>query len=434
MAARKAAEEREKFMSSFALVGATIIDGSGDEPVVDGVIIIDGRRIVSVGRLQKSLPRSIPIVDLGGAVVMPGLIDCHVHLASEPTFNPMVALTEDPITAALRGAGYANAMLCAGITSCRDAGAHSGIAIGLRRAVDAGYVAGPRMVSCGQLLAISGGGKWGDRLSPVIAVDQIEPHLSGADAVCRAAREQIGRGATAIKLMATGLLGNDQGGTDEQFSHAEIRAGVEEAHRRGYHAFAHAHGLAGCRNAVQAGVDSVEHGTYLNEEVVRMMAERGTTLVPTLSYWARMEQRQEDAEVPVRDRRAFQETGQSQFRAHLESVRLAADHGVRIAVGSDSGSELVRHDKTAFEMTALVRAGLNPMAAIMAATRNAAELLRLRDCGRLAPGALADLIVVNGDPLTDISVLEEKERILLVVKDGDVWRDEINSGLPLKSL
>jgi imidazolonepropionase-like amidohydrolase len=421
-------------MSSFAIVGATVIDGSGNEPLVDGVIVIDGPRILSVGPAQNAIPRSIPVIDVGGAVVMPGLTDCHVHLASEPTFNPMVALTDDPITAALRGAGYTSAMLQAGITSCRDAGAHSGIAIGLRRAICAGYAAGPRIVACGQLLAISGGGKWGNRLSPVIEIEQIEPHVSGPDSVCRAAREQIGRGATAIKLMATGLLGNDQGGTDEQFSVAELRAGVEEAHRRGYHAFAHAHGLAGCRNAVQAGVDSVEHGTYLDEEVVEMMVEQGTTLVPTLSYWMRMEQRKADSEVPESERRAFQELGQSQFRAHLESVRLAAEQGVKIAVGSDGGSELVRHDDTAFEVVALVRAGLDPMAAILAATRNAADLLRLRDCGRLAPGALADFIVIDGNPLDDISVLEKKERILLVVKAGGVWRDEITSGLPLKFL
>jgi imidazolonepropionase-like amidohydrolase len=416
--------------SSFALIGGTVIDGSGGDPVTRGVVVVEGNRIIAAGpEDQVAVPREAIRIDVSGHTVMPGLIDSHVHLASRPTFDIVEALTDTAIFAAVRGATFAAAMLQAGITSCRDAGAAGGVAIGLQRAIDAGVIPGPRIVSCGQLLAITGGGKWGRWLSEAFGTDAVEPHLTGPDAVRRAAREQIGQGATAVKLFVTGLLGDPSGGHDQQFSEEEIAAGVDEAHRQGFHAFAHAHGAAGAKNAIRAGVDSIEHGTYFDEEAVELMLEHCTRLVPTLSYWERLEIGPAPADLPPSYPVSYRQKGQEQYRCHQASFRMAVERGVTVAMGTDAGSELVNHDDGAFELAAMVRCGMTPMQAIVASTANAAVLLRLPETGRLQPGKLADVIVVDGDPLTDIAVLQDKERIALVVKDGEVYRDRIGSGL-----
>jgi imidazolonepropionase-like amidohydrolase len=421
--------------TAVALIGGTLIDGTGNDPINRGVIVVEGARIAAIGpEASTAIPRAALRVDLAGRTVMPGLIDCHVHLATAPTFDPLAYLTDGVIYAAVRGAGFARAMLQAGITGCRDAGAAGGVAIGLRRAVAAGITAGPRIVACGQLIAITRGGKWGRWLSPAFGVEAIEPHVTGVDAVCRAARDQLGLGATSVKLMATGLLGEEAGGHDEQFSVEELRAGADEAHRQGYHAFAHAHGTRGAKNAIRAGIDSIEHGTFLDEEAVTLMAQRGTYLVPTLSYWERLDTETAPDDLPPSYRERYRDEGRFQFEAHRQSFRLALEHGVKIAMGTDAGSELVNHDDGAFELAAMVRAGMSPMRAIVASTSHAADLLRLPDSGRLATGIRADVIVVDGDPLADIRVLLEKERISLVMKDGAVYRDRLGSRLPRSPL
>jgi imidazolonepropionase-like amidohydrolase len=246
--------------------------------------------------------------------------------------------------------------------------------------------------------------------------------------VRRAVRGQLGLGAKAIKMMASGLLGGELGGQDPQFSPEELRAGIEEAHLQSRHAFVHAHGTRGCRNAVLAGVDSIDHGTFLDEEVVGLMARGGTFLVPTLSFWARMEAHQEDESVPSVMRAAYKKTGKGQYASHRQSVRLALEGGVRIAMGTDAGE--LPHDRGAFELEALVDAGLSPMQAIVAATSHGADLLRLKDIGRLEEGRIADLVVVRGDPLSDIRVLQDTERIGLVLKGGTVCCDRFDEERP----
>lgn len=416
--------------TSFALIGGTLIDGLGNEPIDRAVLVVEDERITAVGPEQSTaVPRNIPTFDVGGQTIMPGLIDCHVHLASEPTFDLLAGLTDSPVFAALRGAKFARAMLQAGITACRDAGAAGGVAIGLKRAIDAGVIEGPRVVPCGQLIGITGGGKWGRWFDPSFRTDVVEPHVTGPDAVRQAVREQVGRGATAVKLMVTGLLGEESGGHDEQFTFDEICAGIDEGHRQGRHVFVHAHGVGGAKNAIRAGIDSIDHGTYLDEEAVDLMVQNGTYLVPTLSYWERLETETTPNNLPATYRPSYVNKGQYQYRSHRQSFQLAVDRGVKIAMGTDAGSELVRHDDGAFELAAMVRIGMSPMQAIVASTSHAAGLLRLNDVGSLERGKFADLVVFNGDPLADIRLLQRKELVQLVVKNGAIYRDHLGTGL-----
>jgi len=405
-----------------ALVGGTIITGTGEDPIIDGVLLIEGERIRGLGTARSlSVPRDARKVDAQGCTVMPGLIDCHVHIDHRPTYDPMVHLQENVVFAAIRGWTYAREMLRAGITSFRDAGSAGLAAIGLAQAIDSGIVPGPRVVACGQLIAMTGAGKYGSYLRPELDLSALEVWVSGVEEVRRAVRRQLGLGARAVKMMASGLLGGELGGQDPQLSIEELRAGVEEAHLQNRHVFVHSHGTQGCRNAVLAGVDSVDHGTFLDGEVASLMARNGTYLVPTLSYWARMEAHLDDESVPLSMRTQYRQTGRTQYAAHRESVRCALEAGVRIAMGTDAGE--LEHDKGAFELEALVHAGLTPMQAIVAGTSYGAALLRLRDVGRLEQGKIADLLLLRGDPLSDIRLLQDKSRIRLVLKGGVVCCD-----------
>jgi imidazolonepropionase-like amidohydrolase len=411
---------------AIALMGGTILDGTGAPPFA-GAVVIEGDAIVSVG---DGVPDGATRVDVSGKTVMPGLIDCHSHVTHHPDLQPEVWMKEFPAAAAIRAARVAKRMLMSGITSFRDAGTVGHVSLGLVQAIEAGEVPGPTIVPCGHYISMTGRDSWG-RFRPEI-VNSMEVQVTGADEARRAAREQIRRGAKAIKVMATGLVGSDAGeATDTHLTVEEMRAAVEEAEKAGLHAFSHAHSAQGCWNAVEAGVRSLEHGSFLDERTVELMLEKGTYLVPTKSVSFVVERGLGGGAFPdyyIRKLATIRDRAR-------ESFLLAKERGVPMAMGSDSGGvPFIRHENAAFELEAMVNEGLEPAAAIVAATGNAADCVQLFDRGRLAPGKRADVLVVDGAPHEDVTVLQDKARIQLVLKDGNVVRDLLGSGLPLWEL
>lgn len=360
------------------------------------------------------------VVDLSDRFVLPGLIDSHVHITSQQGPNSRIErFTRSAADSAMQGAAYARVTLEAGFTTVADLGGMSEAVVALRNGIAAGHIPGPRLlVSAGGVTPHGGHGD-------VNGVrEDLVPHLrsggvcSGADDCRRAVRERVLAGADIIKITATGgVLSDTAAGLGQQFSNAELEAIVETAHFMGRTVTAHAHGTDGINSFLRAGGDSIEHGTYLDAESIRMMRANGAWLVPTLlagDFVARVASGPDNFLTPNQTAKAL-EAGPLM----LEMARRAHQGGVRIAFGTDSG--VSAHGDNAREFALLVRAGLTPLEAIQAATVNAAEHFRLQDqIGRLAPGMAADLIAVEGDPLTDVT---ELERVRFVMKGGVTYLD-----------
>ena len=396
----------------------TLIDGTGSAPRRNMGIVIRGERIESVAPWRDLRPpATAEVVDLSGATVLPGLIDCHVHLTMMLTrgweFEPVKAT---PADAAIAGTVNARRTLQAGFTTVRNLHDRGGESVSLRQAIDRGLVPGPRMLTARQMLSITGGhGDWGNGFRPELRLAGVEPIDNGvcdAPDACRAAvRHQVKYGADVIKISATGgvLSPGDEIGA-RQFNDDELRALVAEAHTLGRKVAAHAHGTAGIKAAVRAGVDSIEHGSILDDEAIRLMKEHGTFLVPTLMAGETVEARAKAGSLPE-----FAVEKALAVRPRLrESFGRAVRAGGRAAFGTDSA--VSTHGENAHEFELMVGAGMAPLDAIAAATRDAAELLgRASDLGTLESGKLADLVAVPGDPVQDIAVLR---RPVAVIKGG----------------
>jgi imidazolonepropionase-like amidohydrolase len=367
-------------------------------------VVLEGGTIAAVGGQPPG--GEAEVVDLQGRTLMPGLIDCHVHLtfSGEPQEVERAATVPVP-DIAWTAAASARQTLDGGVTTVRDVGARAGVAIRLREAIAAGHLPGPRMRAAGAIICMTGGHGW-----------FIGREADGPDEVRRAVREQLKAGADCVKFTATG--GGMTPGVDPRassFTEAELAAGVDEAHKAFRRAIAHAQGNAGIRNAVRAGIDSVEHGVYLDDEVIEEMRQRGTFLVPTLVSPAMITRHGTSAGIPA----YVVEKASGVLETHRESFRKAVRGGVRIAMGTDAGTPFNRHGTNAQELALMVECGLSPADTIVAATRNAAELLDLLDVtGTVEPGKAADLLVVDGDPLADIRVLGDRDRLPGILKDG----------------
>jgi len=398
------------------LRGATLIDGTGRPPVRDSTIVVEDGRVESVtAGAAGTWPASAEVVDVAGMTVLPGLIDCHDHLASHGyELATRWELNEPGSTRHLRTARVIERTLAMGYTTVRDAG---GLDAGFRAAIDEGLMKGPRLLTAVAIISPIGG--IGDRVSPsghdcVVAADPALPRgvANGVEDVRRVVRLMVRAGADVIKCATTGGASSraGHGPRDPAFDADEMRALVDEAHALGRRVMCHALGGPGLRLALEAGVDSVEHGCYLDEdpELIAMMAERGTFFVPTLTVY---EYHRESKAAHVRERaRALQ-------RHHRESIQRALAAGVKVVAGTDAGGH--GHPPNAAEIEQLVAAGLSPLQAIGAATSVAAQCLGLEhELGTLEKAKRADLVVVAGDPLTDVRLLQAEERIRLVVKDG----------------
>ena len=404
-----------------AIRAGTLIDGTGAAPVKNAVILLQGDRITAVGT-NVPVPAGATVVDLSGATVLPGFIDAHVHLAFRTIGDgdwQHAGLTEMPSQLALLGAAHAQQTLEAGFTTVRVVGtAHFGD-IALRNAINAGWIPGPRIVAAGISFGIRGGHcDETNGLQPE-ALDHeggIEVGVAdGIEEVRNAVRYVIKYGADVIKICATGgvLSLTDSAGV-QQYTEDEMRAIVETATQLDRRVAAHAHGTAGIKAAVRAGVTSIEHGSILDAEAVALMKQRGTWLVPTLLAGFTVESLATAGRLPAPIAAKALAIAP---RMH-NSFKMAVDAGVKIALGTDAG--VMKHGTNAREFTLMVRWGMSPMQAIVAGTSNGATLLGLeRDVGTVAVGKRADIVAVTGDPLQNIQVLEHVD---FVMKDGKVFK------------
>jgi len=403
-----------------AITNATLIDGTGTDPVRGATLVIEGERIERVGPGLEP-PRGADVIDAGGRTVMPGLIDAHVHFMSRPSSLQERALQPLSLTLFL-AAKHARDTLDGGVTTVRDAG---GTPLGFKMAVERGLIPGPRMrIAVG---ALSQTGGHGDGTMPAgfrmrnQSPEWPETVVDGPEEVRKATRALLRAGADFIKLHATGgvMSPSDEPG-HTQFSPEEIAVMVRTAAAAGKTCMAHAQGTQGIKNAVSAGVESIEHGIWLDDEVIEDMKRRGTFLVPTLvaPLWVlRREERQPGSVLPQSLRKT-----REVIEDHRRSFSRAVEAGVRIAMGTDSG--VGEHGANAEELQLMVEAGMTPMQAIVASTRTAAECVHMAaDVGTLEAGKYADLLIVDGDPLAGIDVLQKKECLALVMKGGKVHKN-----------
>lgn len=378
---------------------AHVIDGTG-EHFEDGALQFDPEsgRVQAVGDPD---PRGDePVYDLGGKTIMPGLVDAHLHfsLSGEASVAEVAAMSEAEL--ALTEARNARTTLEAGITGVRAMGARD-LDVMLSEYIDRGEVLGPRMVANCRSITITGG--HGHHLGR---------EVDGPTDCRRAVREQIKRGAEFIKFMATG--GVTTPGTDPNkpaFTDEEMDALVDEAHRRGVHAAAHAHGAAGVRAAVRAGVDTIEHGTFLDEETVDLLVHEDVVLVPTLSAPYYIMQNADHA-----TNESVQKTDDV-YERHIESFQRAVEAGVTIVGGTDAGTPFNYHGANATEISFMTEYAMDPMDAIVAMTGRAAETIGLDDAGILAHGSHADFLVLDENPLDDVSAIADPRTVL---KGGEV--------------
>jgi imidazolonepropionase-like amidohydrolase len=357
----------------------------------------------------------VQVLDAAGQFVMPGMIDCHVHLLSSGAADYAVRGLKEllPYTA-IRGAANAKILLDMGYTTLRDVGAMGYGNIALRQAIEDGLVPGPRLYAAGHALSVPGG--HGDSYyRPEVHVERAAL-INGPEEARRAVRELIKMRADVIKLLVTGGVMTD--GSDVgvlQWAPEELQVAIAQAHQLGRRVAGHCHGAAGVKEAIRAGLDTVEHGTLLDEEAMVLMYRHGTYYVPTLVAPFHICAGGTASGIPAY---AVQKSHLVMER-HKESVRQAHELGIKIAMGTDCGTPFNMAGKNALELELLMQNGLSAAEALMATTRVAAEAIGMQACtGTLEPGKWADVIVVHGNPLDDIRVLQHAERIICVIKAG----------------
>lgn len=398
-----------------------LIDVERGRVLDDQAIRIEGERITQVGPFDVTAAASARVIDWSSYTVLPGLMDMHTHLVGDIASSDIAApLQSSAAEDVLKGVANARATLRAGFTTVRDVGAYRAFTdVALRNAIDAGVIEGPRMFVAGAYITVSGGGGelTGFAADVVVPAEMRRGVANSADQVRRRVRELIAGGATFMKLIATGAVltsGTNPGASE--YTEAEIRAAVEEAREYGVFVTAHAHGAEGVKRAVRAGVRSIEHASFLDDEGVALMKKHGTWLVADIyngDYIEEIGRRDGWTEEILRKNR---ETTQTQRDGFAKAVRA----GVRIAFGTDSG--VYPHGENARQFAYMVRQGLSPIDAIRSATINSAQLLgRERELGSIAPGKYADLIAVEGDPLADVGRLR---RVQEVIKSGRLVRSD----------
>lgn len=384
---------------TLVLSGARIIDGTGTEPVRGRSVVVEKGIITAVVEDARA-PRGNG-VDLAGHTLLPGLINCHVHLCLGAEADPVRPLREEPLgLTAIKALLRARETARAGVTTVRDLGGREYVEIAVRRAIQEGLIDGPRILAAGRPVCMTGGhGHW------------LAREADGPDDARKAVREQLKAGADVIKIIATGGVmtpGVEPG--SPQLTLDEMRAAIEEASRAGRRTAAHAMASSGISDAIAAGITSIEHGIYLTEEIVAHMRRDGTFLVPTLNAPAAIASGGLAAGIPdfmVRKSEVV-------VPAHVASFQLAHRAGVRIAAGADSGTPLNFHGSLLPELTLMVKYGMTPLEAIRAATVTAADCLGLGEVtGRVAPGYAADLIAVAGDPAERIEALADLKLVLV---------------------
>ena len=391
------------------LRAARMLDVKTGRLISPAVVVIEKDRIKSVN--PATVPRG-QLIDLGNVTLLPGFIDMHTHLSFDIEGAWLHrGVTDTAGDNALRGARNARNTLLAGFTTVRDVGSGDFVDVALMRAIDQDFIPGPRVFPAGHSIGITGGHC--DTTGYVPGVMELGPEqgvADGTDGVLKAVRYQIKHGAKVIKICATaGVLSLEGPVGAQQLSETEMRTIVEEATRHGVKVAAHAHGTEGIIAAVRSGVASIEHGSMLNEEAIRLMKERGTYLVPT--NYLTQAIRLDALPPPIRAKAEYI------LPRARQSLQLAIKSGVKIAFGTDAA--VIPHGQNAKEFGVLVERGMTPLEAIRTATVNAADLLGVNDRGNIAPGLLSDIVAVPGNPLDNIRVLED---VRFVMKGGQVYK------------
>jgi imidazolonepropionase-like amidohydrolase len=380
--------------------GGAIVTGGPQGVVQNGIIEIADGRVRAIGRADEfpAPDPEVEIVDARDCTVLPGLIDTHVHVFHEAQQR---RLSEG--AAALWGAAYVRSALQRGLTTIRDLGCQTDAVFGLKRALAAGWTDGPRLLACGRAICMTGGHGWAN----------LSIEADGADAVRLMARRQIKAGADVVKLMATGGAGTPgELPTQVQLGVEEIRAGVDEAHKAGKPAAAHALATDGILNAIEAGVDTIEHGVFLDERCVERMLRNNVVLTPTISVYPRIAERGLSHGEPA----FVVDKARPLISPHMASLKLAVRAGIKIIFGTDSATLYNGLGDISGETSLMVEAGMSAEEVIVSATRTAAEVCGIADdVGTLEPGKRADVLVVQGDALADIGALSN---VRWVFRDG----------------
>jgi len=400
---------------------ARLIDGLGGAPIAPAMVRVEGDRIVEVAT-SLAIPAGARVIDLGQATLLPGLIDLHTHLTDRYGVHWEEALTTTtPPEAALWGAKNALDTLLAGFTTCREMGpTWPYVDVALRNAIDEGAVPGPRLFVPGNYVSSTGGAGDARQFSIYVDVPIVKNLADGPEEVTKAVRTNFKNGADFIKILATGaVLSKGISPSAQQYSDLEIQAAVIEANRWGRQVAAHAHGAQGIKAAIRAGVRTIDHGSYLDDEAITLLKASGrkTFYVPTL-YTSEVILGGEGAHVPASEVERERQIRDIQYAGFKRA--LAA--GIPIGFGTDSG--VIPHGKNAHELTIRVGFGEPPLSAIVSATSLNAEIIGWSDrVGSVEKGKFADLIAVAGDPVKDIT---EMERVRFVMKGGVVYRDELS--------
>ncbi|HEX7013196.1 MAG TPA: amidohydrolase family protein [Steroidobacteraceae bacterium] len=399
-----------------AIRAGRLIDVKNDKVLTEQIILVRGDRIERVGPARSvQIPSGANVIDLSGYTVLPGLIDTHTHLMSDPTLPPYHGYGLSNPRLALKGAANARATLLAGITTVRDVGSPGFTDIALRDAIAAGEVPGPRILASGPAIGITGGHCDDNMLAPEFD-HYADGVADGVDGVRRAVRRNIKYGADVIKFCGTGGVfskGTKVGA--QQFTAEEMAALIDEAHMHGRKVAVHAHGADGIKTAIRAGVDTVEHASLIDDEGLALAKKAGTYLsmdIYNTEYTQTEGPKRGELEEFLRKDREIAQIQRDNFRKAVQA-------GIKIIMGTDTGVH--RHGDSAKQLAFMVQYGMTPMQAIQAATSVAAEALGLAsEVGAIASGHSADIIAVKGDPLSNIRLLESVE---FVMKAGQVYKE-----------
>jgi imidazolonepropionase-like amidohydrolase len=410
---------------TFVLKAARLFDGKSNGLVTPGVVVVSDGKIVAAGT-SAAAPAGAEVIDLGDATLLPGFIDAHTHLtlmySEDWRKNQLEGLQKTIAEQALDASANAHVTLMAGFTTVRDVASHDYIDVGLRNAINDGKVPGPRMLVAVYALSATGGhcdfsqgyreGLFGSESGPLQGV------INGADQARYAVRLDHKYGADIIKVCATGgVLSLTDDVDTPQLTQEELNAIVDEAHALKRKTAAHAHGNEGAKRAIRAGIDSIEHGSFMDDEALDMMKQRGTFLVPTLIAGDNLREKMEKGlYLPP----AIAAKARAALAARSQMFQHAVAKGVKIGFGTDAA--VYPHGHNAEEFHLMVDLGMNPMDALRSAASSDAELLGLASqIGTLEPGKLADVVAVPGNPVENI---RQTEKVFFVMKEGVVYRHD----------